>query len=74
MKILLNPKIYRWVNLFLSNLKKKINKGKDLHKVQSLKFVKKLNEENVSPFLISMKKKYPSTKLIVRENHSAFRP
>jgi hypothetical protein len=43
MKILLNPKVYRWVNLFLTNLKKKVNIGKDLRKVQSLKFVKKLN-------------------------------
>jgi len=74
MKIILNPKVYRWVNLFLTNLKKKIDKGKDLRKVQSLKFVNKLNDQQVSPILLSMKKKYPSTKIIIRDNHTAFRP
>lgn len=76
MKIILNPKINRWVKLFINNLKKKYEErtGKKLYKFEPKPVFNRLvlNKTEESK-LIKTKFKYPSARVIKREDIGTMR-
>ena len=71
MKILLNPKIYRWVKLFIDNLKTSYQEttGNKLYsRSKKSVFGRLFLNANSSAQLLKNKYKYPSARVIKRED------
>ncbi len=65
MKIRLNTKVFKWVNLFISRLKYAINKSSKKGKGEAV-FTRLATHTGEGTPLYTFKMKYPSSKIIKR--------
>lgn len=76
MKVVLNPNIYRWVKLFIGNLKQTYQEttGNELYQDKKKNvFGRLFLNKHQSEQLLKMKMKYPSARVIKREDIGTMR-
>lgn len=69
MKVILNPKIHRWVKLFITKLKENSEKklGKKYNEFKKMAVFDRLNGPvNINTLLLKSKMKCPSSRIIKR--------